>query len=278
MRTRAVALQVFILALVAPISGATAFAREVEISWQLEHPTVGLHEPILVKFRANNHSNNAIVIDLGNNSKENMQFTIKSEDGKLLNVARLNFSDGISFPGAVSLKPGDDYEQKVVMSEWYVFSVPGTYRIEAQFLDETLPISDTANELILEITPRDSSHLTEICERLAKQAIETSIYVDADLAATALSYVDDPVAVPFMERVLRESFHGKWRAIEGLARIADPAAADALVAALRNSDELTRARVVGALFAIASATRDPKLKERIEVAIRPFVGADVLRQ
>jgi len=70
-------------------------------------------------------------------------------------------------------------------------------------------------------------------------------------AGRALSYVNDPVAVPYLRRVLKESFFGKELAIEGLVRIRNAEAVETLQSSLEIGDSELRAQIKAALYAIS---------------------------
>jgi hypothetical protein len=97
------------------------------------------------------------------------------------------------------------------------------------------------------VTPRDPKRLDSVCEGLRKGAMNVNAW-EASKAALALSYVDDPIAVPYLGRVLEESFAGKEAAISGLARIGNAEAVQLLTS--------------------YSATADPEMKLQIENALQ----------
>lgn len=258
------------LLLVLPRLCAAQERGHLDVSWQMQEPALSLHEPVVVVLTVRNRSGESAGFDLGRNGKENLQFTIRTARGELMKVARVRVEEGIAFPGEVALAPAGVYSREIVLNEWYTFESPGRYLVDGQLL----AITNEAGRMELEILPRDAARLRAVCERLAGRAINTHVYDSASEAAQALSYVNDPVAIPFLKKVLEESFHGKKHAIEGLERIATSAAVDVLVKELKTGDETVRAQIIGALYDIERHSQDKELKEQIKNAIRPFVSAE----
>ena len=78
---------------------------------------------------------------------------------------------------------------------------------------------------------------------------------EASKAAYALSYVDDPLAVPYLGRVLKESFAGKYAAISGLARIGDPEAVQLLTSYSKTADPEMKLQIENALQEVRSRVK-----------------------
>jgi HEAT repeat protein len=99
------------------------------------------------------------------------------------------------------------------------------------------------------VTPRDPERLESVCEGLRKRAMNVNAW-EASKVAFALSYVDDPLAVPYLGRVLEESFPGKEAAISGLARIGNPEAVQLLTSYYTKADPTLKPLIDNALQAI----------------------------
>ena len=88
-------------------------------------------------------------------------------------------------------------------------------------------------------------------------------------AGEILSYVDDPVAVPFLAEVVRKSWGASYLGVEGLARIHSIPAIEAMIDLLKDpqvsqdSHELLADRLRG----IRSRTVDPAIKTLIDQAL-----------
>ena len=91
---------------------------------------------------------------------------------------------------------------------------------------ETIPF--IPQELTLTVEPRDPERLQEVCDRLAKAAAGYSDLAVLREAADALSFVQDPVAVPYLTQVLAYHNLVSGIAVKGLVRIGSPEALQAL--------------------------------------------------
>jgi HEAT repeat protein len=94
-------------------------------------------------------------------------------------------------------------------------------------------------------------------------------------AAETLSYVRDPVAVPYLARLLDNGKNVEWLAVYGLERVADISAVDALISQLNSRATETNSRAtetrmlaLAALRRIEETTSDPTIRQRIEGARR----------
>lgn len=87
-------------------------------------------------------------------------------------------------------------------------------------------------------------------------------------AAIELSYVDDPIAVPYLKEmaVLRRGAFGALAA-QGLERIDDDAGVDALIALSKDAAVEISSPARFSLWQIAQTAKDPALKERISQAL-----------
>jgi HEAT repeat protein len=102
---------------------------------------------------------------------------------------------------------------------------------------------------------RDAKRLADVCERLAKTATATD-YEPALDAAFALRYIQDPVAIPYLDRVITKA---DWRlrglAVTGLGRIGTPEAVDVLKSHLNTSDQTLRSEIEVALWEIKTGLK-----------------------
>ncbi|HKS27352.1 MAG TPA: HEAT repeat domain-containing protein [Pyrinomonadaceae bacterium] len=205
-------------------AGGAAQVQGVKLSYRLASERLTLREPVILSFTASNESGQARSLDLGQDRKANFLFTVKLPDGKTIQLPQLR-REGISVPGQVSLEPGQVYTQRLLLNEWYEFSEPGAYEITARLVtSQAANSSDAASDspefrARLEIAPLDKGRLKETCSSLLKQITGAGSYSDAAEAALALSYVKDPVAIPFLEKALSSGKMVEPVAISGLERI-----------------------------------------------------------
>ncbi|HEX8175801.1 MAG TPA: hypothetical protein VF543_11840 [Pyrinomonadaceae bacterium] len=217
--------------------GGAAQAEGVKLSYSLAAERLTLHEPVILNFTARNDSGQARSLDLGADYKANFLFTVKGPDGKTIRLQRLR-KGGVSLPGQVTLEPGQSYTQKLLLNEWFEFAEPGAYEIAARLAATQSDGngSDKASEspefsARLEVAPLDRGRLSQSCAALLKQIKGASSYSEAAEAALALSYVNDAVAIPFLEKALSSGKLVEPIVISGLERIDGQEAERVLVAA-----------------------------------------------
>ena len=227
--------------------------------------SVTLHEPVLVEFTLRNGLGESIETDLGFNHKQNFAFTVITPDRRRVSVPPIA-AEGFGETGRVSVQAGGTYRQVLLFNERYSFDTPGSYEVEAKFTGSIQtagkkPVqAPSASTIRVTILPRNPERLSEVCESLAERAVRGSTYVEARDAALALSYVNDPIAVPSLARVLREGKLVRTEAAEGLARIATPQAVEVLTASLNAGDSELQAIARSALGAIERGGKGSEIK------------------
>ena len=246
----------------------------VFVSLALSQSTVTLNEPVFADFVVENALDERVRFDLGHNLKSNLEFNITGPQGLTSSGLRLS-EEGLGRIGRMSLEPNEAYRQRLVLNEWYHFAERGKYQIAArlsgplktesgQVVEPTQPES-----LLLEIGERNPERLRQVAETLMSKVLESSDAGDASEAAMALSQIRDPIAVPYLEKVLKEGRSAWQYAIPGLARIANREAVEILISALKGPDREAAALAKFLLKRIESEIGDPELKARIE-ATRHF--------
>jgi len=115
----------------------------------------------------------------------------------------------------------------------------------------------------LEIGPRDQEALARGCEALASGVEASGSYERSAENALALSYVNDPVAVPYLARSLMANKLVEPIAIEALERIGTPEAVRALGPALNMSTNHSSILAKSALARIQTRTADPEVRGEV---------------
>lgn len=90
-----------------------------------------------------------------------------------------------------------------------------------------------------QIQPFDAIRLDRRCRELSEEALGPLAKPAAE-AARALAAVQNPVAVPYLAKVLRSGNFGREIAVRALASIANDEAVDALIGGLENPSEDVR--------------------------------------
>ncbi len=207
--------------------GVARAEQRVDVSFTLAESSVTLHEPVYVDFTIQNDFGEEIQFDLGFDRLGSFTFSITDPTGWRRQV-RVQPREGMARTGTLSLGGGQTFKQRILMNELYQFPRVGDYVIEARMTGAILTRSGgkleapPAKPMTLSVLPRNLARLEEVCQDLVKDATSS----DADRALTsarALSWVDDLVAVPYLEEVAgRATFNEVTKpiAIRGLTRVA----------------------------------------------------------
>jgi hypothetical protein len=244
------------LGLFLPSVERPAPAAAMTILFTISQSKVSLHEPVYIQFSIHNGLDEDVRFDMGLDGRHNFEFSANKPDGSLIRIPPKPYPPYVMGRTAekVPLAPGKTFTKTMLLSEWYQFPAPGRYVVEAKLGGEVQTVSGTpiapapAAGIPIQVTPRDPERLKVVCKELTEGAMNVNAG-EASKAAVTLSYVDDPIAVPYLGRVLKESFAGKDAAISGLARIGNPEAVQILTSSY-------------------STTADPELKLQIQNALQ----------
>ncbi len=236
---------------------AQAMAQNgVGVSFALERSNVTLNEPVRVRLTIENHLKEPISLDLGFKGKENLQFIVTEPGGSIVSPPRVR-EGGIGRSGVVSVEPDGISEEHILLNEWYQPPQPGPYRIRPKLVDTNLRTQSgisLSNQTLsppmaLRIAPRDPGRLSEVCQGLVEGALTPSDYGQRAESALALSYMLDPVAIPYLGRVAKDPQVGRL-AVLGLARIANLEGMERVISGLDPRDPQLEASIRSALNAI----------------------------
>ena len=210
-----------------PLQAPAASPRQtIALSFSLEKQTITLHEPVVVRLRAENKSGQPVSIDLGFDRIGNLQFLINLAGEKPVRVVA-HLHGGLARYGIVKIAPGGTYTQNVLLSALYAFRSEGLYLIRVNFVSRgpTTGVGEVpvckSKEMRLQILPRNPSQLKKVCENLVEKIMSRNAE-SAMESARALSYVNDLVAVPYLEQAATSgpfNIVDRPTAIDGLARI-----------------------------------------------------------
>lgn len=266
----------FSVGLAAIFAGMSAAMGQdaVNVSFKLTAMALPLHAPVIVEFSLHNATGEPIRFDLGFNRKENFEFLLTG-GGHLHELLPPLSASGFGRVGEIKLGPGETYAQKLVLNEWYRFSQPGKYEIDARMIGPIrtqasglIQLSASPPKLHFEILPAEAVLLKQICRELAQVAVQEPSYEKASDAALALSFMDSPAVVPCLDEVLNKGRLVISLAVSGLERIGNREAATALILALPNEDPDLDSVVRSALRRVREKTEDATLKIAITTALR----------
>jgi hypothetical protein len=256
--------------------------RQVTASFTLDSEQLSMNEPVMVNFKIQNDSNRTFKVDLGKNRKESFLLTVRRPDGTTISVPHRR-SGGLGRMGSVVVDAGQEYRQKLLLNEWTQFSLVGKYDIKIALAspvvagdgvgNEDSNPSEFSSEVKLLISPRDPVQLKETCESLAGQVERASSYEQAAQPALALSYVRDPIAVPYLDRVLHARRLVEVFAISGLEAIANEDAVRTMISALSIHEPPETASIARAgLESIEEKTSDENIRQIIKQAVAQGEG------
>jgi hypothetical protein len=217
----------------------------VGISYSLKPSHITLHEPVLLKFTIENGTSEPVVVDLGANLQEAFLFTIGKPDGSKAEVPPKR-PEGSALKGQISLQPSQTYSQSLLLNEWSEFDVPGQYQISVRLVKPDITpkgmdiydIYDTPEfRTTLDMQPRDAVRLNKICADLETKIINARGFSEAQEPAQALSYINDPVAIPYLVAALNSGHLVESIAIAGLERIGGDEAIRALTDASKSKNK-----------------------------------------
>lgn len=244
-------------------------SNDVEVSFSVVDPQIVLHQPVLLNFIVQNNFAQTIKLDLGQNFKEGFLFTVVFPNGKKVQLPQLT-RDGFSSIGDVSLKSQETYTQKIVLNEWVEFASMGKYKIEGRLANPIktehgeIVKTDSSFSVTLDVQPRDADHLEKISASLLESIIQSNSYKESSEFALALSYVNDSVAAPYLQKALISNRMVEPIAIKGLERIGGKVAVQVLINIVSEKpDSETASLARYSLKMIERKSSDSEVKERI---------------
>src|SRR2546430_13394524 len=151
----------------------------VSTSYSLPGRQLTRSEPVYLKFGIVNGSSNPVVVDLGQDRKGGYSFVLTRPDGVRLRLPSYS-REGLSRIGTLVLQPGETYSEQLLLNEWYEFTAPGRYILEARLIEPIVAkdgkgvLTDPGFRGDLYIGPRDELVLAKTCDGLATQIGEAS--------------------------------------------------------------------------------------------------------
>jgi len=230
----------------------------LEKTFELVRTSLTVHEPVVVKFTATNHLPVAVT------TYKSLDTRLTRPDGRAPDGPPSQSPDYFGPNPILPLAPFETRSTLLLLNKTYYFDVPGRYALNVTNYDETpgpppkQVISLPYQSLTIDISPRDPARLSQVCGQLETAIDAGPTTAEGYEAAEALAYMDDPVAVPYIARVLAtDSRMFRWRLFPALARIGDAAAAETLISYLWSADEEERTLARRDLSFILQATSDP---------------------
>lgn len=233
----------------------------------LKNENPSLHEPLHADLSITNNGTTDVTIDFGANFVDRVGGTITTPDGSKVAITS-PYQGGYAALGKTTIRARDSWAHTYLLNEWYPFSAPGRYEIALHI--DTLP--DPA-PLVVIVGPRDEKKLKTVYAELEADALQLSNARRRLDGARALAMSGDPLAVPHLVRLLQARDDGVFaQGAEGLARIADKASIEALLAAAADNDPFRRQTAAYQLQQARPRITDRALLKRIDAAIGTSVS------
>jgi len=262
--------------------------KNVDVRFRVQEKEVSLHEPVMVIFEVHNGLSQPITVTIGALIRQYFDFALTTPSGQVLHKNNTPPPDMVTAGnGKVTVAPGADYKEPLVMNQWFAFATEGAYTLTSKLISDIETVDGSfqapGETTQLRVNPRDPARLNKICAELARQ-VETAPNAEtAQEPARRLSYVEDSVAVPYLARVLSTNLGiVSWlprvpkellstntltydKAI-GLQRIGNDDAVELLLSVVNKpsdiGDQATRA-----LWQIEDRISNPRLKETVKKTV-----------
>lgn len=247
--------------------------KQIEVHFRFQEKEVTVHEPVVVLFEVHNALSQPITVTVGALVRQFFDFSLTTPDGKMLRKDPFGGQVDIVTAGSgkITVEPGSEYKEPIVLNQWFPFTSQGTYSLTSKLTSEVETAdgsfqaeSETAQ---LRVHQRDAVRLNKICAELEKQEEIASAVATAQFPAQALSYVDDPVAVPYLARMLSAHTLAYAKAIPGLERIGNDEAVEVLLSALNENYADIAELATTSLGRMQDRIANPRLKETVRNAV-----------
>jgi hypothetical protein len=247
---------------VAAIGVSSVLGADVQMRIEPMDLEVSLHEPVVARVTVTNSGEKSIRVDFGVDFLEGFRLSVTRPDGQRHVLPPLAPREGLAFGGPVDIADSSSYTRVLILNEWLGFDAPGLYRVEVGLTG----VPNIAVVTIM-VLPRDSGRLARVSTELADKALRATSFDEALLITKALSFALGTEAVPHLKRVAVENDGLAPIAVDGLARIADRAAVEALHALSRSLSKELSALARGRLGVVRLSTQDVRLQREIDAML-----------
>lgn len=254
-------------------SHAQEVPKQVEVHFRFQEGGATLHEPVVVLFDVHNGLKEPITMTVGSLTRQFYDLTLTTPRGQVLHKDPFDGQIDIVTigNGKIIVAPGADYREPLVMNRWFPFESQGMYSLAGRLTSDI----ETANGSFqaesqttqLLITARDPARLNKTCADLEQQAEMATTAEAAQFPALALSYVNDPIAVPYLARLLSAHTLAYAKAVPGLERIGNDDAVEILLLALNENWGDTAELATMSLARMQDRIANPRLKETVKKAV-----------
>lgn len=214
-----------------------ALAQGVTTSYTLLGTGTSVHEPVFVKVSLDNGLAESLVVNLEVNGYGYGGFAanLTRPDGQTEAGPKPRPDQAVSVRN-VLVPPSGSYTKVLFVNAWFDFDEPGRYMLEV------VPTKPLRNEsgiirvpylapghIVIDVGPRDPLRLRQICEDFERDIMRPPSTLPEAGGLSALTHVKDPVAVPFLARLLHTPGMDMPDVVKALEAIADGPAVNALL-------------------------------------------------
>jgi len=252
---------------------------EVAIQVDLNAESVSAGEPVWIRFRLLNGTEEAVEVGVDDDQLKDLSVTVSDTEGRRVDppadyrvpMCRLWYPEAV--------EPGETFARGVLLNRRFRLDEPGEYVVRVRYPSPLRPATDerlrrrAEFSLKLRVTPEDRGRLKRVAEELATAACRDGAEpAGSRLAAGALAAIDDAVALPFLERLLDCSdFLVRLEGVVGLRRQGSPRAVEVLIAAAEAPDPDLAGIAGPALESIVLGPRSIELSPELLVRARAAV-------
>jgi len=270
----------FVLAgLALAVTPALPAGPDVRLTYSPARDRVTVNEPVYLKVLAESSLGHDITIDLELVFCNRLHATLARPDGRVDVVPREHivvYQMCLAGPANERvLAAHGRRETTLLLNRWFSFDVPGRYFLDLELFGSPGPPEqdpglevESKGAVIIDVGVRDASRLTDLCASLEREIIAAPSSNPPWDKIERLGLVVDPVAVPYLAGLLEQREALYHQLVPALARIGNDAAVDALIGQLGRIPEYGKAEVRVALAGIGNRTTDPRIKERVAVALK----------
>lgn len=238
-------------------------------------------QPIRLRLELKNHLDSPVTVNLGDDSKDLLRFTLMLSDGTRRELSSPVPRSGLVMGGNIRIPAHGVYLQQVLLNEWAELR-EGDYMLGLRFGGPVktmngATISIEQDVVIpIKVMPKQTDHLAAVAESIALELSTASDQRDVLHLALALTYVDDASVVPHLQMALASEKLVDSTIINALRKRGSKNGVDVLSFAmtLKNKPE-TKILARSALQWLEHYTQDLSLKQYIKEQLRRLdVGND----
>ena len=200
-------------------------------------PRIVVGEPVFLTFAVSNHA--AQPFEFSHVRNEIFDITATNAAGLAVKSRCFGWVDANGFVVRETIRPGETYARRIFLNERCQFEEPGDYQVTCHcdfgrlFNRSNALGRPIVTVFTLSVLPPNPQRMTEIIQAWG-QVVQTNGALSE--AAQALAEIDDMRTIPPLAALVAKDVRN-YIAVQALARFTNSAAADGLVAVLRQGED-----------------------------------------